>query len=102
MNMKSSTLGTINTVVDRINMCGCRVTIPFREPVPMKVLFDGDFSSASYIPSYPATLYIFGFPGQVAVSGLMDIEQIAGNKYVVRYGTDNQVSDLMIKINAEE
>ena len=96
--MKNSLLDMIYTLVNRINMSGCRVTMPFREPSPMRILFDGDFSSAEYIPSYPATLHIFGFPGQVAVSDIIDIDQISSDKYVIRYGNDSLFHDMMVRI----
>ena len=96
--MKNSILDTIYTMVNRINNYGCRVTMPFREPSPLKILFDGEFTNAEYIPSYPATLHIFGFPGQVAVSSVIDIEQISGDKYVIRYGDDSHYSDMMVRI----
>ena len=96
--MKNSLLDTIYTLVNRINLSGCRVTMPFREPSPMRILFDGDFSSAEYLPSYPATLHIFGFPGQVAVSDITDIDQISSDKYVIRYGNDSLFHDMMVRI----
>lgn len=96
--MKKSFLDTIYQMVARINQCGCRVTMPYNEPSVIKVLFDGEFGSADYIPSYPATLHIFGMPGQIAVSSIMDVEQIMHDKYVIRYGEDSHFSDMMVRI----
>ena len=96
--MKNSLLDTINTMVNRINMSGCRVTLPYKEPSPMKILFDGEFTNAEYIPSYPATLHIFGFPGQLAMSDITEIEQISSDKYVIRYGSDSLFHDIMVRI----
>ena len=97
--MKSSLIDSIYALVNRINIAGaCRVTMPFREPSPLKILFDGEFSSAEYIPSYPATLHIFGFPGQIAVSDIFDIDQISGDRYVIRYGKDSLFHDIMVRI----
>ena len=91
-------LNLINTIVDRINASGCRITLPYREPSPLTVLFDGEFSGASYIPVYPSTLYVYGICGQVSVSDLTDIEQVSSDKYVLTFGREGQISDLMIKI----
>lgn len=88
----------INTIVDRINMNGCRITLPYREPSPLVILFDGDFSSAAYVQVYPSTLYILGINGQVSVSDIIDVEQISGNEYVISYGREAQILDLLIKI----
>ena len=88
----------INTIVDRINLSGCRITLPYREPSPLTVLIDGEFSGASYIPVYPSTLYIYGISGQVSVSDLIEVEQISSDKYVLTFGREAQFSDLMIKI----
>ena len=96
--MKNSLLDTINIMVNRINMSGCRVTLPYKEPSPMKILFDGEFTNAEYIPSYPATLHIFGFPGQLAMSDITEIEQISSDKYVTRYGSDSLFHDIMVRI----
>lgn len=96
--MKNSLLDTINIMVNRINMSGCRVTLPYKEPSPMKILFDGEFTNAEYIPSYPATLHIFGFPGQLAMSDITEIEQISSDKYVIRYGSDSLFHDIMVRI----
>lgn len=98
LNMKNSLLDTINIMVNRINMSGCRVTLPYKEPSPMKILFDGEFTNAEYIPSYPATLHIFGFPGQLAMSDIAEIEQISSDKYVIRYGSDSLFHDIMVRI----
>jgi hypothetical protein len=85
-------------MVNRINTSGCRVTLPYKEPSPMKILFDGEFTNAEYIPSYPATLHIFGFPGQLAMSDITEIEQISSDKYVIRYGSDSLFHDIMVRI----
>lgn len=96
--MKNSILNVINEMVNRINTAECRVTLPYREPSPMKILFDGAFSSAEYIPSYPATLHIFGLPGQIAVSDIEDIDQVSSDQYVIRYGKDSLFHDMMVRI----
>lgn len=96
--MKKPILDSIYAMVNRINANGCRVTIPFREPSPLKILFDGEFTNAEYIPSYPATLHIFGFPGQIAVTDITDIEQISSDKYAIRYGKDSLFHDIMVRI----
>lgn len=96
--MSKSIIETINEMVNRINMSGCRVSVPFKEPSPLKILFDGEFSNAAYIPSYPAALHIFGMPGQIAVSDLLGIEQTGHTSYVVRYGRDASCSDMLVKI----
>lgn len=98
MNMKSSMIETLNTIVNRVNLSGCRVTAPFRVSSPMRILFDGDFSGAAYIPLFPATLHIFGIPGQIAISNIVDIDQVANDKYVIQYGSNDHISDLMVKI----
>ena len=95
MNSKSE---MINTIVDRINLHGCRVTLPYHEPSPLVVLFDGDFSGASYIPVYPSTLYIYGINGQVSVSDIRSVDQISSDKYVIVFGREAQVCDIMLKI----
>ena len=92
-------LDLIRTIVDRINTNGCRVTLPYREPSPIVVLFDGDFNSAAYIKVYPSTLYIIGMCGQIAVSDIADVEQISRDEYVIVYGRESHFSDLMIKIS---
>ena len=96
--MGKSLLDTIYTLVNRVNLCGCRVTMPYDEPSSVKVLFDGEFSSAEFIPSYPSALHIFGFPGQIAVSDIREIEQVSSDKYVVRYGNDSLLHDMMVRI----
>ena len=96
--MKRSLVDTISVMVNRINTNGARVTVPYMEPSPLKVLFDGDFGNAEYIPSYPATLHIFGFPGQISVSDILEVEQISADKYVIRYGNDSLFHDIMVRI----
>lgn len=88
----------INAIVDQINLHGCRLTLPYHEPSPLVVLFDGGFSGASYIPVYPSTLYIYGINGQVSVSDIKSVEQISSDKYVIVFGRENQVCDIMVKI----
>ena len=88
----------IDIMVNRINLQGCTITLPYREASPLTVLFDGDFSRASYIPVYPSTLYIYGVNGQIAVSDILEVDQISSDKYVVTYGREAQVSDFMVKI----
>ena len=97
--MGKSTLETVNLMVNLINRNGCRVTVPFNEPSPIKILFDGEFSSAEYIQSYPAALHIFGMPGQIAVSDLDGIEQTGHNKFVVTYGHESAHSDMLVRIS---
>lgn len=97
--MKNTMIDAIHTLVNRINMSGCYVIMPFREPSFAKVLFDGSFSSAAYIPQYPATLHIYGMPGQIALTGLLDVEQISTDQYVIQYGENNsRFCDVMIQI----
>ena len=96
--MKLTLLDTMYTIVNRINLSGCRVVAPFNEPSMLKILFDGYFGSAAYIPSYPSTLYIYGAPGQIAVSSIADVEQISSDKYVIRYGENSHFSDIMVQI----
>ena len=95
--MKSKTEALI-TLVDKINAFGCRVTIPYSTPSPLIVLFDGDFSGASYIRVYPETLYIYGINGQVSVSDIIDVDQISTDKFVISFGRDGQASDMMVKV----
>lgn len=96
--MTKSIFETIDELVDRINTKGCRVTIPYAEPSPLTVMFDGDFSGAEFIPTYPSTLHIFGITGHVAASSISSIEQIRCDKYVVNFGNGSQRTDLMVKI----
>lgn len=96
--MSQSIMQFCEQLVDRINEHGCRVVIPYGEPSPLAVMFDGNFDGAEFIPSYPATLHIYGMPGHVSVSCINTIEQIRHNKYVVNFGDDSQQMDLMVKI----
>lgn len=96
--MSKAVFETVNELVDRVNACGCRVVIPHAEPSPLKVMFDGSFSGAEFIPSYPPTLHIFGINGHVAVSSVSAVECPGENKYVVNFGNDSQSMDMMVKI----
>lgn len=96
--MSKSTIQVCEELVDRINEYGCRVVIPYGEPSPLSVMFDGNFDGAEFIPSYPATLHIYGLPGHVSVSCINTIQQPRHNKYVVNFGDDSQQIDLMVKI----
>lgn len=97
--MSKSIIETINEMVNRINMSGCRVSVPFNEPSPLKILFDGEFSNAAYIPSYPAALHIFGMPGQIAVSDLQGVEQVGYDRYIVTYGRNTECSDMLVQVS---
>lgn len=97
--MDKSLLEIINDLVNRVNTHGCRVTIPYTEPSPLTVMFDGEFSGAEYIPTYPSTLHVFGINGHVSVSSIKSIECPSHNKYAVLFGGDSQVMDMMIRIS---
>lgn len=89
---------TIDNLVQQITSHGCRVTIPYMEPSPLTVMFDGDFSGAEFIPSYPATLHIFGINGHVAINCINDVAMVHDNKYVVNFGDEAHAMDMMVKI----
>ena len=96
--MSKAVLDTIYALVDRINTSGCRITIPYAEPSPVTVMFDGDFSGAEFIPVYPATLHIFGISGHVAVQCMNSLQQIRHDKFVVNFGAGSQRMDMLVKI----
>lgn len=96
--MNKSISEMINTMVKRINENGCRVTIPYNDPSPLQILFDGEFSSAGYIPSYPPVFHLCGMPGHISVSNLTDVTQVGCDKYVVKYGDDSLFCDMMVQI----
>lgn len=96
--MEKSLSEMINTMVDRINENGCRVTIPHNDPSPLQILFDGDFTCAGYIPTYPPVLHLGGFPGHITISNLTEVSQLGHNKYVVRWGDDSRFCDMMVRI----
>ena len=95
--MKSK-LEAINSMIDRIHEFGCTVTIPYSQPSPLVVLFDGYFSSAAYIPLHPSTLYIYGMDGSISVSDVAEVRQISDNTYVITFGRIDCMFDMMIKI----
>lgn len=96
--MNKSISELIDAMVKRINECGCRVTIPYNDPSPLQIIFDGQFSSAGYIPAYPPVLHLCGLPGHISVSNLTEVAQVAHDKYVVRYGDDSLFCDMMVQI----
>lgn len=96
--MEKSLLEYANEIVSRVQQSGCRVVIPYAEPSPLTVMYDGSFSCAEYILSYPATLHIFGMYGHVSVCGINDIRKISSNKYVVNFGNDGQKLDMLVRI----
>lgn len=97
--MERSLSETINNMVDRINSNGCRVLIPYNDPSPLQVLFDGEFSCAGYIHSYPPVLHLGGLPGHITISNLTEVNQLGHNMYVVRWGSDSHFCDMMVKIH---
>ena len=96
--MEKSMSEMISNMVDRINECGCRVTIPYQDPSPFQILFDGDFSCAGYYPTYPPLLHLGGLPGHITISNLTEVSQLRHNKYVVRCGVDSHFCDMMVQI----
>lgn len=97
-DMNECDFQTIDDLVSMIISSGCRVTIPYMEPSPLTVIFDGSFSGAEFIPSYPATLYIFGINGNIAVNCINSIDKVCDNKYVLNFGDESHAMDMMIKI----
>lgn len=89
----------INDIVDNINAFGCRLTFPYDSPSPITVLFEGGFSDAAYIRTYPSTLFIYGMNGQVAISDIHSVENPSNGVYVVEFGRDQDRMDIMVKIN---
>ena len=88
----------VDDLVSQIISSGCRVAIPYMEPSPLTVMFDGDFSGAEFIPSYPATLHIFGINGHIAVNCINSIDKVCDHKYVVNFGDEAHAIDMMVKI----
>ena len=97
--MEKSLSEIIGYLVDKINLYGCRVTIPYQTPSPLQVVFDGDFSCAGYIPTYPPVLHFGGFPGHISISNLTKVSQLDRNRFVVNFGADSQFCDMMVRIN---
>ena len=97
--MSKSVFETVDELVNRVNASGCRVVMPYATPSPLTLMFDGGFSGAEYIPSYPSTLHIFGVNGHIAVSGISSIEHVRDGRYVVNFGDPSQPMDLMVKIS---
>ena len=88
----------LDELAGRVLASGCRATIPYMEPSPLTVIFDGDFNGAEFIPSYPATLHIFGINGHIAVSCINYVSKVSDNKYVVNFGDTEYAMDMMVKI----
>lgn len=96
--MNEADFALIDELVSHVIVSGCRVTVPYMEPSPLTVIFDGDFSGAEFIPSYPATLHVFGMNGHVAVSCINSITKVSDNKYVVNFGDEAHAVDMLVKI----
>ena len=96
--MSEADFQMIDELVGRVISSGCRATIPYMEPSPITVIFDGDFSGAEFIPSYPATLHIFGINGHIAVSCINSVSKVCDSKYVVNFGDESHAMDMMVKI----
>ncbi len=97
--MNKSISELIDSMVKRINENGCRVTIPYSDPSPLQILFDGRFSSAGYIPTYPPVFHLCGVPGHISVCNLTDVRQVSHDKYVINYGDDSLFCDMMVQID---
>ncbi len=96
--MSKSVYESIDELIAKISESGCRVTIPYAEPSPLTVIFDGSFSGAAFIPSYPSTLHVSGMDGHIAVTCINSIKQIRGDKYVVNFGDESHTCDMLVKI----
>ena len=96
--MEKSVFEAADELVNRINTSGCRVTIPYAEPCPLSVVFGGTFDDAEFIPSYPATLHIYGFNGHISVSAINSIDELSHNKCVINFGDDAHQMDMLVKI----
>ena len=97
--MTKSVYESADELVTKINESGCRVTIPFAEPSPLTVIFDGSFSGAAFIPSYPSTLHISGMDGHIAVNSINKIECVQHGKYVVNFGDESHMCDMLVRIS---
>lgn len=91
---------TIDDMVERIQTNSCRITIPYSEPSPLTVVFDGDFTGAGFIRSYPGVIYIFGIPGHVAIllEQIISIKEVKKNVFVITFTNDSHKMDMMVKI----
>ena len=96
--MSKGVYETVDELITKINESGCRVTIPYAEPSPLTVIFDGTFSGAAFIPSYPSTLHISGMDGHITVCAINSIEHIRHDKFVVNFGDESHICDMLVKI----
>ncbi len=88
----------MNEITKRINDKGCRVVYPFSVPSPIKIMFGGTFKNAEWFTAYPATFHIYGETGQVALTDIQCVEQIARDKYVITHGRDYTKTDILLTI----
>jgi len=96
--MEKSVMERINELVNDINTHGCRIVLPYHEPSPVQIIFDGSFTCAGYIPTYPPVLHLGGLPGHIAITCLTGVMKVSRDKYVVQWEGDDQDHDMMIQI----
>ena len=96
--MNKSVFEMVDELISKVSESGCRVTIPYAEPSPITVIFDGTFGGAAFIPSYPSALHFSGMDGHVVVTSINSIEQIRHDKFVVNFGNESHQCDMLVKI----